>query len=304
MSLRAKVVIALVAVCLIFGTSWMAIKVSLESVPPMASAAMRFVLGTLTLAIILRFRLDRFPRERLFWALGLMLGFVAFSIPFALTYWGQMQIPSGLASVLFATFPFWVALLSHLYLPDERMNAWKLIGMVAGFVGIVVIFAGDFSFDDSFTLWGMGAIIASAFVQAISIVIMRKHAGPFDTRALVMVGMGVGAVSLGLFSLLVEDLSSIRFTTEAVLSIVYLGTFASVVTFVTYFWLLKHLEAVFLSLTAFVTPILAVLTGALVLDEAVTADLLLGAVLVLAGILASNGSELLQLMRKRHGVIR
>jgi len=293
--------IGLIAVCLIWGTSWMAIKVSLVSVPPMLSAAIRFVLGTFMLAFMLRSRREAFPPTRLFWGLGVMLGFVAFSIPFALTYWGQKQIPTGLASVLFATFPFWVAALSHLYLPAERMNIWKVVGMVLGFVGIVVIFAGDLSVEDSFTVWGMGAIIASAFIQAISMVIMRKHAGPFDSGALVMVGMAIGAVSLGLFSLLAEDYSTLRFDGEVVLAILYLGTFASVVTFVTYFWLLKHIEAVFLSLTAFVTPIIAVVTGAFVLNETVSADLALGSVLVLVGILASNGKDVFEVVRKGRG---
>jgi len=113
--------------------------------------------------------------------------------------------------------------------------------------------------------------------------------------------MAVGAVCLGVFSPLVEDVSAVRFDWGAVLAIFYLGTFASVVTFVTYFWLLKHIEAVFLSLTAFVTPILAVLTGALVLNETVSTDLALGSLLVLLGILVSNGRDLQDLVRKGRG---
>jgi len=279
----------------------MAIKVSLESVPPMLSAAVRFVVGTIVLGVMFRSRGVALPRTPMFWYLGIMLGLVAFTIPFALTYWGQKQIPSGLASVLFATFPFWVAALSHLYLPDERMNLWKSFGMALGFAGVVVIFYTDLSIGDSFTAWGMGAIIASAFVQAVSMVIMRRHAGPYESGPLVMVGMAIGAVCLGVFSPLVEDVSAVRFDWGAVLAIFYLGTFASVVTFVTYFWLLKHIEAVFLSLTAFVTPILAVLTGALVLNETVSTDLALGSLLVLLGILVSNGRDVEDLVRKGRG---
>lgn len=279
----------------------MAIKVSLESVPPMLSAAVRFVIGTLVLAVMFRTRRSTFPKSRMFWSLGIMLGLVAFTIPFALTYWGQKQIPSGLASVLFATFPFCVAVLSHFYLPDERMNLWKVLGMVLGFAGVVVIFSSDLSIGDSFTAWGMGAIIASALVQAISMVIMRRHAGPYDSGSLVMVGMAIGAVCLGIFSPLVEDLSAVRLTWEAAVAIVYLGTFASVVTFVTYFWLLKHIEAVFLSLTAFVTPIIAVITGALVLGETVSADLALGSVLVLFGILITNGRDVMDQLGRGRG---
>lgn len=279
----------------------MAIKVSLQSVPPMLSAALRFVLGTLVLAVMYRSRRSAFPKTPMFWYLGIMLGLVAFTIPFALTYWGQKQIPSGLASVLFATFPFCVAALSHFYLANERMNLWKAFGMVLGFAGVVVMFYSDLSIGDSFTAWGMAAIIASAFVQAVSMVIMRRHAGPYDSGSLVMVGMAIGAICLGIFSPLVEDVSAVRLSWEAVLAIVYLGTFASVVTFVTYFWLLKHIEAVFLSLTAFVTPILAVVTGAIVLNETLSTDLALGSLLVLFGILASNGNDAADFVRRGRG---
>jgi drug/metabolite transporter (DMT)-like permease len=256
------------------------------------------------LAVMLRSRRSAFEPTKMFWNLGIMLGFVAFSIPFALTYWGQKQIATGLASVLFATFPFWVAALSHVYLTNERMNLWKLIGMALGFVGILVIFSSDLSLEDAFTVWGMAAIIASALIQAVSMVIMRKHAGPFDSGALVMVGMAIGAVALGLFSFFVEDYSTIRFDWDAALAILYLGTFASVVTFVTYFWLLKQIEAVFLSLTAFVTPIIAVVTGVIVLNETVSTDLLLGSLLVLVGIITTNGNDVAEVLRRGRGFFR
>ncbi len=294
-----KVISGYVAVCLVWGTTWYAMKIGLESIPPFLNAALRFGVAAVVLAVLLRVRRIRLGRDRTFWMLGLMLGLLAFSVPFALVYWGQQHISSGLASILFATFPLCVAGISHFYLTDEKLTFAKVLGLIVGFAGIVAIFSEDLSIRGDLALWGMGAVVLSALLQAMSMVGMKKHAGPYSSFGTVFVGTLIGGILLGIASPLVEDYSTVRFDTPGIISILYLAIFGSVGTFVTYFWLLKHIETVLLSLTAFITPILAVLLGMILLNESFSVQTALGSTMVLAGILVINIREVSELIRRR-----
>lgn len=274
-------------------------KIGLESIPPFLNAALRFFIAAAVIALLMRIRGIRLENDRTFWNLGVMLGLLAFSIPFALVYWGQQHISSGLASILFATFPLCVAGISHFYLENEKLTITKVIGLIVGFGGIIVIFSGDLTIRTDLALLGMGAVVLSALLQAISMLGMKKHAGPYNPMGTVFVGMLIGGLLLGIASPLVEDYSRLRYDVPAIASVLYLALFGSVVTFVTYFWLLKHVEAVLLSLTAFITPILAVLLGIVLLDEEFSIQTAVGASMVLGGILVINVREVRRLLDRR-----
>jgi drug/metabolite transporter (DMT)-like permease len=290
--MRARVILGLVVICVIWGTTWLGIKIGLKTVPPVLGAALRFLLAAAILGTIIRLRGIVIPRERSFWNLAVLLGLTSFSVPYALVYWGQQYIPSALSSILFATYPLFVALLSHLLLAGEEMNAPKWMGTILGFVGIAVIFWSDFRLESPHVLWGMAAIVASSFLQAIALISARRSGERFSSFSLNFAGMSVGCAVLLVLSFAFDSYGSLAFGSAGVASILYLSIFGSVIAFVVFFWLVKHVEAVLLALTAFVTPILAVVVGALVLHERLPADILAGSALVLTGILLANLKEL------------
>jgi drug/metabolite transporter (DMT)-like permease len=248
-------------------------------------------------------RKENLPRGGVFWGLVVFMGLTAFSIPYALVYWGQRLIPSALASILFASYPFFVALFSHAFLPNEKMNALKVLAVVLGFTGVYIIFSGELSFDAGIAIGGMLAIVGSALIQAVSLVFLKKYGETFSPIGVNFVSMSIGAVLLLAGSLAVEDYATVSFTSQAVLSIIFLAVFGNVVAFVAYFWLVKHIEAVLLSMTSFVTPIVSVALGALVLNEILSPRIFGGAILVLCGILAANGKDLAKLLAKRKALL-
>lgn len=250
------------------------------------------------LGVLIKVRKVEVPRVPEFIKLTSLMGLLAFSIPFALVYWGQQHIETGLASILFATFPLWVAMFSNISLPNEPVGVVKWIGSLSGFVGIYFIFESDFALQGEMVIAGMGAIVLSAFIQAFITVKIKKHGQLFPAMSLSFVAMLIGGLTMLMFSVLVEDYSTVRFDDKAIFSTIYLAFFGSVVTFVTYFWLLKRVEAVLLSLTAFITPIVAVITGALVLAERLPGQIFLGSAFVLGGILLANLREVLAVLRK------
>lgn len=300
---QRKVSIGFVVVCLIWGSTWLAIKLGLETVPPFLAAGLRFLLASIVLGGLVFLRNERLPRERGFRALVVFISLTSFSIPFALVYWGQHLIPSALASILFATFPFFVAVFSHIVLPNERISGPKMLGVLLGFIGVYVIFSSELSLGAGLAFGGMVAIVASSLIQAISLVFLKKHGESYSTLSINFVSIGMSAVLLLCTSVVVEDYTNVVFTPKAILSLLFLAIFGTVVTFVTYFWMIKHVQAVLLSMTSFVTPIIAVVLGALVMHEQLAPQIVSGAALVLGGILVANGRDLVKLISDRKSLL-
>ena len=288
-----------VLISIIWGSTWLAIKIGLESIPPFYGVAIRFTFASLLLFIIMKVRGERIPFDRASVYLYVTLAVLSFSFPFALVYWGEQYIASGLASILFAVYPFVVAIGSHLFLQNEKLNPYKVFGIALGFIGIIIIFWSDIRIGDSSTM-GMAAVLGSTLMQGASLVMVKRksHSMNINPTTLSLGGMLFGIVIMYGIAFLFEDTSAIHFDGKGIGTILYLGSFGTVVTFVVYYWLLKRVEAVYLSLVSLVTPVLAVILGTLLLGEALEQQVFSGASLVLAGILIANGKDLMMTIRK------
>lgn len=296
---RALVWSGFAAISFIWGSTWLAIKIGLDSVPPFLGVGMRFLLAAVILHVIVKLRKVEIPLTRDAKVLYLTLITISYSIPFGLVYWAGQHIPSGLASILFAGYPFWVGIMSQWFLPGERMNLFKLAGIVMGFVGLMVIFSQDVHWENTEGFLGMGAILVSTIMQATSTIVVKRLGQNMSPFAMNYVGMLFGGLLLLIFGLSTESVSDIRWDAAAILSIIYLALFGSVVAFVTYYWLLKRIQVVYLSLTTFINPIIAVILGAIVLGEALETTVYVGAALVLTGILVANGKYLYDQVTRR-----
>ncbi len=289
---RVKVWIGFVIVSWVWGSTWLAIKIGLGSVPPILGAGIRFMIAGAILFAIVRLRKLAIPVSAELRRLYVVLILLSYAIPYGVVYWCQQFIPSGLSSILFGAYPLWVALLSHIILANERLDGYKVTGIVLGFAGIIVIFSRDIHWADSNSFVGMLGILSTTLMQAFALVMIKKHGQPVSPFALNFVGMSVAGVLLFSAGLMFESLSSVVWDAAAIGSILYLSVVGSVIAFVTYHWLLKRVEAVYLSLVSFINPILAVILGAVVLKETLAAGVFLGAALVLCGILIANGRQL------------
>jgi drug/metabolite transporter (DMT)-like permease len=275
------------------------IKIGLETMTPLIGAGLRFSVASTILFALIMIRRVKIPWNRSERWFYVVVSLTSFSVPFALVYWGEQFIPSGLTSIIFGIYPFMVALFSFLFLPNEKITVWKISGIVLGFIGVFAIFSNDMTTSNPHALWGMGAVLLSAILQGYSVIVIKRHGHSIHPFAITFVPMLIGATILLSAGLLFEDLSKIRFTTHALLAILYLGVFGSVLTFVSYFWLLKRVEAVFLSLTAFITPIIAVILGVLILGEELSPRIFVGAAFVLGGIAVANFADLNKYLKLR-----
>lgn len=282
--------LSIVVMIAIWGTTWAAIRVGLEDVPPFTGVALRFALASVVLLVValaLGLRPGTTSRERRMW---LLHGPLSFAISYAVTYWAEQWVPSGLTAVLFATFPLFLAILAHRFLPGESLGPLAVGGVVLGFVGVLVIFSEDLA-----VLGGRQVVVASAVMlvaplaSAVGNVVIKRWGQGLHPVSLNFGGMALTAVVVGALAAMVERDRPLEMTGTAIASILYLAIFGSALAFCLYFWLIQHMPATQLGLIAYAIPIVAVGVGAVAFDEPVTPRLLAGAVLVVVGtVLASR----------------
>ena len=283
-----KIILGYVLICLIWGSTWLAIRASLESLTPFISGGSRFLLASFLIMILMKVRGVSLQKDKESIRLYLLMGFLSFVIPFGLVYWAEQFVPSGLASVLFGVYPFFVAIFSYFRMPDESIGKLKIIGMTLGFTGIVAIFSDSFSTDLSNLFLGMVAVALSGAMQAWIAVTLKKsgkHLNPLSMNFIPMLIAGVVGL---VFGFLTEDLSYIKINQTAIVSVLYLAFFGSLITFTIFYWLMKKINVVMLSFTAFITPIIALILGWIFYHEVLTTQHLIGSILVLVGLLTAN----------------
>jgi drug/metabolite transporter (DMT)-like permease len=274
-----------VLLCAIWGTTWAAIRIGLRGIPPFTGVAARFAIASVllvALAPLLGARLGSRGRvERRLWVAN---GFLSFFASYGIVYWSEQYVPSGLAAVLFATFPLFVALLAHVALPGERLTRIGTLGIGLGFGGVAVIFSEDFS-----RLGGPGVAFAAAvmlvspIVSAVSNVAVKRWGAGIHPVSLAAVPMGIAAAAMTPLALVLERDRPIVLDAASVGALLYLAIAGSAVTFTLYYWLMAHLPATRVALIAYVVPVVAVLVGS-ALGEPVTGKTLVGTGLVISGV--------------------
>ena len=297
MSNGMKIVLVYVLLCFIWGSTWLAIRLGLESLTPLFSAGMRFSLASVFIFILMKIKTVSLQKDRVSIRLYLLMGFFSFVIPFGLVYWAEQFVPSGMASVLFAVYPFVVVIFSSIRMPSEPIGAYKIVGTILGFSGIVVIFSDAFDLNFTDYLLGMIALVLSGTMQAWIAVSIKKfghHLHPLSMNFVPMVIAGICMLLIGFFF---EDLTTIKFDEHAILSVIYLAFFGSVITFTSFYWLLKRVNVVIISLIAFITPIVALILGYLIYDEELSTSYFIGSAMVLGGVLWANMNNLFKLKK-------
>jgi drug/metabolite transporter (DMT)-like permease len=187
--------------------------------------------------------------------------------------------------VLFSVFPLLVALLAHVALPGERLRPRAAVGAVLGFLGVAVIFSEDFrKLGGEHVLFGCACLLLSPTVSAISSVAVKRWGSEIHPISLAAVPMGICALVMTVLALVFERGRPVVWSPAAVGSLAYLAIAGSCVTFTLYYWLLRHARASRVALLAYLTPIMAVLTGIALLDEPFTWRLAIGAALVIGGV--------------------
>lgn len=274
---------------LIWGSSFLWIKVAIQEVGPFTLVAYRLLFGAIGLIAIAAIRRPPVPRERKTWLTLGILGFTNTAIPFVFIAWGETRIDSGVASILNGTVPLFTLLIAHFLLHDERMTWMRFAGLLAGFGGVVALMSRDVGpsgFDAG--ILGQLAVLAAAVCYAGSSVFARRNLGNVAPMLQALVIVGVADLALWASVPIAESPVLIPQDPMTWLAIVWLGLLGSCVAYLIYFGLIQRAGPTRTVMVTYVMPIVGVLLGVTFLNEPLDWKLGLGTILVASGVWAVN----------------
>jgi drug/metabolite transporter (DMT)-like permease len=286
--LRGRVLVLYIGCCAVWGSTWLAIKVGLQDLPPLWFAGIRMGLAWVLLTpFALTATSGRpAPAQRKWMALG---GFLQIGLQYACIFTAEQWIDSGLAALLFATFPIFVGVFAHFLLPDEPLTRRTLASAALGLAGVAVIEAPSartmFSTETRLLLLGSAMMLLAAAVAAFANVLNKKYLSDVSPLRNVWGQTLVGSSLLLAFAATVERGAVFRWTPGSLGALFYLAIFGTALPFVGLFWLLPRVPVAVIGMIPVIDTVIAVILGSIVLGEAVSWRVLVGGMLILAGVL-------------------
>ncbi len=287
--------LAYAAICIIWGTTFVGIRVAIETIPTLLVTGLRFVAAGLILLVIAGLTGARFPTRAREWRDHAISGIVMVGFGNTFVVYAEHALTSGMAALLAATIPIWMALLEAL-LGLTPLTRRRLVGLALGFGGVGLLVApaiGHLDMSWPFFL-AVGAMQLSAISWNGGTLYSRRHPSTSDPMANAVIQMlsGGTAVMLAAFAT-GTHLTLAMFSVRSVTALLYLAIFGSVIGYTAYLYALTKLSAGKVSSYAYVNPAVAVLFGALLLHEAVTLRMIVAMAVILAGV------AVIQLDRRR-----
>jgi len=280
--MRRPQLLAYIALCLIWGSTWLNVHVLVQYVPPFRAAAIRFLLAATLLFLWVIFRKSKWPREARQWNAILVLGFTVIGIPYALQFWAQQYITSSLSAVLFSALPLTVALLTPLMM-KRTVPRQGVLAMLVAFGGLLLLLSADLKFG-SREFWGGIAVLGSMFGSAWSAVYAKLRLRDVDPVVSTTMQLLIGAIGLFWASWALESHRPADWTRTAVLALLFLATFGSATAFALYYWLLKHIQPYQISTINLIIPVVAVLEGSLLGHEHIPLMMIVAMIVVLGSV--------------------
>lgn len=280
-----KIPAAWLTLCVVWSSTWLAIKVGLRDLPPISFAAIRFVIAAAILVLVSIGRVRLVPLRRSDYALLAFTGVLMFGVNYMSVFWGELHVSSGLAAVLQATIPIFGMIFAHWLLPDEPLKLQKVIGAFVATCGVMLICARLLSFHGLLSFWGGVGIALGGGAAAFSNVLMKKRAISLAPAMLAAWQMIFGFIPLLVLGYVIEG-SPMRFhwTSTAVFCLLYLAVIGSSLTFLLLYWLLPRMTVTNLQTISLITPPGAVMLGWALGGETFPLWSLFGAALVLVGV--------------------
>ncbi len=273
---------AFVAVILIWSTTPLAIKWSSLGAGFSFAAFTRMALGTLLCVALLLLLRVRLPLHRRAWRAYLVSGVSMFGT-MALTYWSAQYLTSGMISVLYGLTPLLTSLGAVLWLKEDAITPSKLAGMLLGLAGLALVFGDGFRMGAG-VAWGLIALFTAVLLQSLGLVWLKRIDDDSPPLAMTLGTLGVALPLFFAAWYLADGHLPSAVPERAVAATVYLGVIGSVLGFVLYYYLIKHMEAGRIALIPLITPVLALLVGHGLNNEAVLPQVWIGAGLIVLGL--------------------
>ena len=285
-----KLVLAFAAIYLVWGSTYLAIRYAVETIPPLVTAAVRH---TIAGSILLAWAYARgYRAKREHWIAGSVVGALFFLIGHGSLHWAEQHVASGLAALLIATEPMFILVLAWAS-GQQRISRLSALGLAVGVVGVAILTGVEVSSKDA-SLLGMLAVLLGSLSWAAGVVISPKVKLPSDALARTAVPLVCGAAMLMIASAITGEFHEVHWSAISLKSIFGLGyliVFGSIVAFTAYTWLLQRCPPTLVATHTYANPIVAVLLGWLLASERLTARVTLASVAILGAIVLIRRGE-------------
>ncbi len=282
---QVRIAVAYTTLCVVWSSTWLAIKVGLEDLPPISFAALRFLLAFLVLVAVSIGRVPLLPKNRADWTLLAFTGVLMFAVNYGLLFWGELHVSSGLAAVLQAMIVIFGMFFAHLLLPGEPLRWPRVVGALVAGGGVALICGRLLDHAGMLAFWGGLGIVIGGAGAALSNVLLKRRA--LDLAPAMIAGwqMIFGTIPMLVIGWVAEG-NPLRFhwTNMAIFCLFYLAIIGSALTFLLLYWLLPRMEVNKLQTISLITPPGAVAIGWLLGGENFSLWSLVGGALVLAGV--------------------
>ncbi len=290
--LKPSIWLALIAVYIVWGSTYLAIRFAVETIPPFLMAASRFLVAGMFLYLWRRLAGDPAPRK-IEWRSAAVIGLLLLVVANGLVSWSEQYVASGIAALLVASAPLWMVLIDALRPGGIRPNGLTAAGVLVGFGGVVLLVEPWYLFSQHSSTSSLGVIVLLISALSWSIGSLYSRGAQLPKSPLLGTGMEMLAGGLGLLlvgSLVGEwqqfHLSAI--STRSLWSLAYLVVFGSLVGFAAYTWLLRNAPTPLVSTYAYVNPLVAIMVGSLFASEPLTPRILASALVVVSSVVLIN----------------
>ena len=274
---------------LVWGSSFLWIKVAVEEIGPFTLVAFRLLFGLIGLLAVVWQKKQSFPRDRKILLAYLFMGAFNTAIPFTLISWGETLIDSGLASILNGTVPLFTIVIAHFWLHDEKITLPRIAGLIVGFIGVVVLVSRDLRPEGlQGNVWGQLAVIGGALCYAVAITFSRRHLRgqpPLVQSTMILL---IADALMWIATPVAEGGVALPRLPLTWFAIAWLGLLGSCLAYLLFFYLINAWGPTRASLVTYVFPVIGLILGILFLGEAADWRLIAGSLLIVGGIVVVN----------------
>jgi drug/metabolite transporter (DMT)-like permease len=287
---RLWIVLAFFAIYVVWGTTYLAIRYAVETIPPLVTAGVRHSIAGLILLTIAWSRGFRPRREH--FAAGAVLGALFFLIGHGSLHWAEQYVSSGFAALLVASEPLWILLIGAA-MRQQKINWLNGTGLLLGLAGVAILTSREITTRSSLT-WAIIAVLVGAASWAVGVCISPRLRLPNDLVGRAAIPLLCGAPMLLLGALFSSEFSSLHWSevsTKSLLGLAYLIVFGSIVAFTAYSWLLQRCSATLVATHTFVNPLVAVLIGWLWASEPLSMRVVVATTIILGSIILTQRGD-------------
>ena len=287
-----KAYIAWITVCIVWGTTYLAIRIGVTELPPMLFAGLRWILAGSILFTFLKLRNYKLPNKRDMLHSGI-IGLLLLGFGNGLVVTAEQWLPSGLTALFLTTIPFWIVGIESFLPNGTKINGRIIIGLLLGLSGIALIFGSDFQYIfNSEYKWGVVSILFAVIIWANGALYSKYKKlsiHPLMSASIQMLVAGILQTILGSF---LGEFSRLHFQTNSFLAFIYLVFIGSFLGYTSFIYAISHLPVSLVSTYAYINPVIALFLGWLVLDEKFDLKIIIASIVILIGVaLVKTGTD-------------